>query len=311
MKSVLAALLFTVAISFAQVDVTSVTGQVTDPTGAAVPGASVTVTNMATGAKSNATTSDRGEYAVPALPGSSYSLSVSKPGFKTEVRDGVALIVGVPGTLNVKLSVGQTSETVEVTAGAEVVQTATRRRKHQLDGTISLRICLSPRGNAIELLVDAPGTQTPTNPRSSTINGMPKGAVNITIDGMNTKDNNLKSSDGYFSYIMPSVDALEEVTLATSAAGVDSTGQGGAQIKFVTRSGTNELHGGLFWQNRNTFFNADYYFNNQLRAAPRHRQAEPVRGARAAGPSRRTRSSFSGTTSCTASPAPISIRVLT
>jgi len=263
MKSVLAALLFSAAISFAQVDVTSVTGLVTDPTGAAVPGATITVTNMATGAKLNATTSDRGEYAVPALPAGGYRITVAKSGFKTETVDGVALIVGVPGTVNVKLTVGQTSETVEVTAGAEVLQTATADVNTNLTGRQLTDLPFATR-NAIELLVDAPGTQTPTNPRSSTINGMPKGALNITIDGMNTQDNNLKSSDGYFSYIMPSVDALEEVTLTTSAAGVDSTAQGGAQIKFVTRSGTNQLHGGVFWQDRNTFFNANYFYNNQV-----------------------------------------------
>ncbi len=93
---------------------------------------------------------------------------------------------------------------------------------------------------------------------------MPKGAINVTIDGMNTQDNNLKSSDGYFSYIYPSVDALEEVTMQTSGAGVDSTAQGGAQIKFVTRSGTNHWHGGGFWQVRNTDFDANYFFNQQV-----------------------------------------------
>ena len=58
--------------------------------------------------------------------------------------------------------------------------------------------------NAVELMVTQPGTATPTNPRSSTINGLPKGAINITIDGINTQDNYFKSSDGFFSYIMPS-----------------------------------------------------------------------------------------------------------
>ncbi|MBZ5624442.1 MAG: carboxypeptidase-like regulatory domain-containing protein [Acidobacteriia bacterium] len=263
MRRVLAALLFTAAIAFSQVDVTSVSGQVTDPTGASVPGATVSVINVATGAKLSATTTDRGDYVVPALPAGAYRITVTKSGFKTETIDGVALIVGVPGTVNVRLTVGQTSETVEVTAGAEILQTATADVNTNLTGRQLTDLPFATR-NAIELLVDAPGTQTPTNPRSSTINGMPKGALNITIDGMNTQDNNLKSSDGYFSYIMPSVDALEEVTLTTSAAGVDSTSQGGAQIKFVTRSGTNDIHGGTFWQNRNTFFNANYFYNNQV-----------------------------------------------
>ena len=69
--------------------------------------------------------------------------------------------------------------------------------------------------NAVELLVTQPGVQTPTNPRSSSVNGLPRGALNVTIDGMNTQDNMLKSSDGFFSYIYPTVDSLDELTVTT------------------------------------------------------------------------------------------------
>jgi hypothetical protein len=110
-------------------------------------------------------------------------------------------------------------------------------------------------------MVTQPGVSTPTNPRSSSINGLPKGALNITLDGMNTQDNLLKSSDGFFSYIYTPIDAVEEVTLSTSATDAVAGGEGAANIRFVTRSGTNEYHGGTFWQNRNTFFDANYYFN--------------------------------------------------
>lgn len=111
-------------------------------------------------------------------------------------------------------------------------------------------------------MVTQPGVSTPTNPRSSSINGLPKGALNVTIDGMNTQDSLLKSSDGFFSYIYTPIDAVEEITLSTSATDAAAGGEGAANIRFVTRSGTNEFHGGLFWQNRNSFFNANYYYNN-------------------------------------------------
>ena len=261
-KRLVMAFVLTAAFAFSQVNVTSVTGLVTDPTGAAVPAAEVAVTSVATGQITKTTTNEKGEYSVPSLPSGQYRISVSKAGFKVGTVDNVSLIVGVPGTVNIKLEVGQATETIEVQAGAEVVQAATADVSTNLTGKQLTDLPFATR-NAIELLVDAPGTSTPTNPRSSTINGMPKGALNITIDGMNTQDNNLKSSDGYFSYIYPSVDALEEVTLTTSAAGVDSTSQGGAQIKFVTKGGTNSFHGGGFWYNRNTFFNANYFYNNQ------------------------------------------------
>jgi len=259
-RLLLAALLAVAPLAFGQVDVSSISGIVKDPSGAAVPGASIDVISATTNSKYSVTTSDKGEYAIPAIPPGAYRVNVTKQGFKAE-NVTITLLVGVPGSLSIDLQVGATTETVQVTAGATLVQAETADVSTNLTGRQLTDLPFATR-NAIELLVDAPGTQTPTTPRSSTINGLPKGALNVTIDGMNTQDNYLKSSDGYFSYIFPSVDALEEVTLETSAAGVDSTSQGGAQIKFVTKSGTNQFHGGVFWQDRNTAFDANYYFNN-------------------------------------------------
>ncbi len=217
---------------------------------------------MATDAVAKTTTSERGEYSLPSILAGTYRVTVTKVGFKTESKINVAVNAGISVSANVRLELGQATETVEVASGAEMVQTANA----ELSSTITARqvqdLPFASR-NAVELLVTQPGTQTPTNPRSSSINGLPKGAINITIDGMNTQDNMLKSSDGFFSYIMPSVDSIEEVTMTTSASGVDSTSQGGAQIKFVTRSGTNQIHGGGFYQMRNTAFDANYYYNNQ------------------------------------------------
>jgi hypothetical protein len=264
MRALFIAALLTVApIAYSQVDVTSVSGIVKDPSGAAVPAANVEVTNIATNNKYKVATNEKGEYTVPSLASGRYSVEVAKAGFKAGKVLNVELSVGVPATVDVTLQIGQTSDTVEVTAGAAILQTETADVSTNISGRQLTDLPFATR-NAVELLVDAPGTSTPTTPRSSTVNGMPKGALNITIDGMNTQDNNLKSSDGYFSYIYPSVDALEEVTMTTSAAGVDSTSQGGTQIKFVTRSGTNQFHGGVFWQVRNTAFDANYFFNQQV-----------------------------------------------
>jgi hypothetical protein len=233
-----------------------------DPTGAAVPAAEITATNMDTGAVAKTTTGERGEFTLPSLLAAHYRVSGTKAGFKMQTSTGVEVNAGVTSTVNLKLEIGQATETVEVSAGAEMVQAASASLSSTLTTRQVVDLPFATR-NAVELIVTQAGAQTPTNPRSSSINGLPKGAINITIDGQNTQDNNLKSSDGFFSYIMPSVDAIEEVTLTTSAGGVDSTSQGGAQIKFVTKGGTNQFHGGSFYQARNTFFDANYYYNNQ------------------------------------------------
>jgi hypothetical protein len=263
MKRLFAVLLLVASSALAQINVTSVTGTVTDPTGAAVPGAAVQAVELATGVKFGTTTNDKGEYAIPSMPAGAYRISVSKAGFKAEQVENVTLIVNEPGTVNVKLEVGQATETVEVTAGAEIVQATTAEVNSSLTGRQMTDLPFATR-DAVELLVDVPGTSTPTTPRSSTVNGLPKGSLNISIDGMNTQDNMLKSSDGYFSYIMPSVDSLQEVSMSSSASGVDASAQGGVQVNFVTRSGTNQWHGGGFWQVRNTDFDANYYFNNAV-----------------------------------------------
>ena len=234
----------------------------TDPTGAAVPAADVTVTQVATHAIAKTTSNEKGEWTVPQLEGGTYEVSILKPGFKVATISNVALSAGAAQVVLTKLEVGQATETVTVTGGTEMVQATSAEITNTLTDRQVTELPFATR-NAVELMVTQPGTSTPTNPRSSTVNGLPKGAINITIDGINTQDQELKSSDGFFSYIMPSVDSLEEVTLTTSAAGADSTGQGAAQIKFVTKSGTNQFHGGGFYQIRNTFFDSNYYFNNE------------------------------------------------
>jgi hypothetical protein len=238
-------------------------GTVTDPQGSAVPAAQITVSNTATNAIFKTETGSDGEWTMPAMAAGSYRVSVGKTGFKTANTENVTLNAGVPVTINLRLELGQTTEVIEVTSGAEIIQATNATVSSTISSREVSELPFSSR-NAVELMVNMPGTQTPTNPRSSSINGLPKGALNVTMDGMNVQDNLLKSSDGFFSYIFPSPDALEEVTLTTSAAGVDGTSQGAAQIKFVTKSGSNEFHGGAFWQVRNTFFDANYYYNNQV-----------------------------------------------
>ena len=263
MKTTLLALLLCIFASLAFAQNGHFDGTVTDPSGAPVPAAAVAVTEIATHSVSKTVTNEKGEWTVPQLEGGTYQITVEKPGFKIATINNVALSAGAGQAVETKLEVGKSTETVTVTGGVDVVQATSAEITDTLTGRQVTELPFATR-NAVELMVTQPGTSTPTNPRSSTINGLPKGAINITIDGINTQDNDLKSSDGFFSYIMPSIDSLEEVTLTTSAAGADSTAQGAAQIKFITKSGTNQFHGGGFYQARNTFFNSNYYFNNEL-----------------------------------------------
>ncbi len=260
MKKLLTLLAACALLAYPQGATSPMSGTVTDPQGAVIPGADVTVTNTAVGVELKAASGERGEWTLPALPPATYRVVIAKTGFKKATIENIVVNAGVPSTVNVKLEIGATTESVVVEAGADILQTESATLASTIQAQQVAEIPFATR-NAVELMVTQPGVSTPTNPRSSSINGLPKGALNVTVDGMNTQDNLLKSSDGFFSYIYTPIDAVEEITLSTSATDAMSGGEGAANIRFVTRSGTNTFHGGVFSQNRNTYFNSNYYFN--------------------------------------------------
>jgi hypothetical protein len=259
----LAAVLLFAAASFAQVLTGRMEGTVSDPQGAAIPGAQVKVVNSQTGQAFNVVSDEKGYWALPSLSTATYKLTVSRQGFKTAALDDVKIDAGVPSTVNTTLEVGSITETVEVSAGAEILQTATATVSSTLVGRQLSELPFTSR-NLTELIVTQPGSATPGVPRSTSVYGLPQSALNVTLDGINIQDNSNRSSDGFFNAIFPRADAIEEMTVTSAAAGAESNAEGAVQIKMVTRSGTNNWHGGLFEQHRNQYFNANYYFNNLL-----------------------------------------------
>ena len=133
--------------------------------------------------------------------------------------------------------------------------------------------------NALPILagVDAVG-----GPRDATINGLPQTAINVTIDGVNV-NNNLQSTDGFYSMIRPQMDAVEEVTVTGAAGGAEGAGQGAVNIRFVTRSGTNNLDTSLYYYLRHPSLNSNYWFN-QRNGLPRNEVIVHQVGGRIGGP---------------------------
>ena len=263
MKKLLIALLLFAGIALAQVAITTapMDGTVTDQQDAVVAGAQVTVVSDI-GASFKTTTNERGQWALPSMPQGSYKVTVAMKGFRTTVIDGVAMNAGVPATVNAKLEVGAVTETVEVSGAQELVNTSSANVSATLEKRQMTELPTLSRGG-LDLLMSLSGIQTSGVDRNSTINGLPAGAISITVDGVNTQDqvNKSSSSSSYFTFIPIQQDSVEEVTLSTAAANADSTGEGAAQVKFITKSGTNDFHGGGFWQNRNTWFTANSFFN--------------------------------------------------
>ena len=244
----------------------SLTGTVTDPTGAVVPGASVTVKNNETGQSFTAKTNDEGTFTVPALASGLYTATISAKNFKQAKVTEIKIDAGKPSSVNVPLEIGSQAETVTIVGGGELLQTQTATVGTTLTGRQITDIPTASR-DALDLVLALPGTTTPGRPRTSSVNGLPKGALNITLDGINVQDNLLKSSDGFFTYVRPRTDAISEVTISTSNPGAESSAEGAVQIKFVTQGGSNEYHGGAYWYHRNPALNANYWFNNRDIAA--------------------------------------------
>ncbi len=284
--TLLLALLFAATGALAQVASTgSLAGTVTDSQSAVVAGATVTV-KSATGQEFTAATTDNGTFNVPSLSAGTYTVTITAGGFKQAVVPNVNVAVGTPSSLSVALEVGAPTETVTVTGGGggDVLQTQSATVGTTITGR---QIVEQPQASrdALDLVTLLPGVQTTGRPRTSTANGLPRGALNITIDGTNVQDNLIRSQDGFFTYVRPRIDAIDEVTVSTATPGAESSGEGAIQIKFITRSGTNDLNGSLYWYHRNPVLNANYYFSN-LAGQPRARLLLNQYGGRVGGPIR-------------------------
>jgi hypothetical protein len=171
---------------------------------------------------------------------------------------------------------------VTIVGGGEVLQTQTANVGNVIVGRQITELPFTSR-DALDLVLALPGTQTPARPRSSTINGLPRGSLTITMDGLPDQAEDSKSSDGFFTFVRPRIDAIEEVSLSSAVPGAESSGDGAVQIKFNTRRGGTEFHGSGYWYHRNTSLNANYYFNN-IAGQPRQRMLLNQPGVRVSGP---------------------------
>jgi carboxypeptidase family protein/TonB-dependent receptor-like protein len=250
----------------------SLSGTVTDTSGGIVPGANVIVKRMDTGLASEAVTNGEGQFTVPALSAGKYSVMVSLAGFKTVTINDVEVRAGLAAGVAVKMEVGGVQEQVVVSGGSEIVATQSSTVSQTLTSQQIGSLPLTSR-SGLDFVVNLPGVNTPGGSRNSTVNGLPQGAINITLDGMSIQDNYLKTTDGFFARVSPRLDSIEEVTVTSAANGADSGGQGAVNIKFVTKSGTNSFKGNIFHTLRHDGLNANTFFNN------RNLPADPKTGA--------------------------------
>jgi hypothetical protein len=241
--------------SFAQAGRAELFGVIHDASGLAVPGATVQAEDQATMIRYSGTSDERGEYHLVGLPASNYVVTVEQPSFRNYRQNGITLRLAERVPLDVTLQVGQTSETVEVTAAAPVLQTASGEVSMNMDEKKVTTLPLDGR-NFIPLVTMAPGVALPGGgsvlPR---INGSRPRTNEYMYDGISV----LQPEPGQVVYY-PIIDGIAEFKLNVNAYSPEYGRSNGGTVMVIGKSGTNQLHGSAFEFFRNEALNARNYF---------------------------------------------------
>lgn len=245
-----------------------ISGAVTDSTGAAIPGATVVATRIATGETSTVSSNGSGDFVFPSLPPAEYSVSVTANGFAGFVQKGVALQADQAITVNVMLNVGTSTQTVNVEAAAPQVDTTTGTLSQvigqrqvsdlPLNGRNAAALTTLVAGVAIAPNAQADQGATKTFPGAVTItaNGTRVGQTNYLLDGGNNVDEYTNVNAPF-----PMPDALQEFSVQTSNYNAEYGQNAGGVVNIITQSGSSQYHGSLFEFLRNRAFNAANYFS--------------------------------------------------
>ena len=271
---------FTCHIAVAQDTTATILGNVTDPTGAEVPKAAVTVTNLETNVTVNTVTTDSGAYTVPNLNPGNYSVVVKMLGFQTASITNLTVSAGDRRRADATLAVGAASETVEITTVAPVLQTDTSSIGSNVSNRAVQDLPLNGR-NFINLAQIIPGAaegapnsissgtrpddRRPTS--SVSVNGQSEVLNDQLVDGLDNNERVIGTIG-----VRPAIDSIQEVRILTNTFSADGGRAGGALINVITKSGTNNFHGSLYEFFRNDKLNAYAYQFGAHAPKPRLRQ---------------------------------------
>src|SRR6266576_2897832 len=277
----------------AQVSGATVSGTVTDPSGATVPNAQITVTDIGKQASRTVTTDSDGFYTAPNFVPGIYEVRATAPGFSTKVQSGIQLTVGAKQVLNIRMAVGQVTETVQVTTEAPQVELMSSTLGNVVNSTTVVELPLNGRDwsqlATLESGVNTLQTQITTGftaPRGNrgfgaqlTISGTRPQVNNYRLDGISLVDYS-GGSPGSVLGITMGVDAVGEFSVLTSNYSAEYGRTSGGVLNAVTRSGKNQFHGDAYWFIRDEGFDARGYFDTAS-VPPFHRNQF---GASAGGP---------------------------
>src|SRR5579863_466288 len=253
---------------FGQAATASISGRVTDASGAAVPNATIIIKNSATSATQTASTDEQGRYTLLDLPIGPYDLTVSKTGFQNAARTGLTLTVGATPVLDIQMTVGQASETVSVNAEAVQVETSTSAVSALVNQTQMRELPLNGR-DWEQLILLAPGVASYPSGGSSALTSVanaysisgtrPEGYSNM-LDGEDMLNWWQRNAGGNVTGTSLGIEGIAEFQTLTGTYGAQYGGNGGA-INAVSKSGTNVFHGSVYEFFRNSDLDSRGFFD--------------------------------------------------
>jgi len=280
---------------FAQRDLSTLAGTITDTSGGAVANANVTITEVATGQVYQILTNSLGEFVRPALKPSTYTVSVSAPGFKKSEQKDVLLTAGERTGITITLTVGDINQTVEVAAEAPLLQTESTQVGAALNTKMVTDVPLGGTRNLTYLARLSPGVVPAEQGARDSANGgfsangvRSNGQNNFLLNGV---DNNINTIDflNQTAYaIAPAIDAVSEISIQTNGYSAEYRRAAGGVINVTLKSGTNQLHGSLFEYLQNRDLDANTWTNNRA-GQPRGPFRQNQFGAAAGGPIKKNR----------------------
>ncbi len=259
----------------------TLTGVLRDPNGANLPGVSVVVKNLGTGATRSTTSGEDGHWSIPGLPVGTYEVTYESTGFKKLVRDRVEVEASVPRTLEDKLEVGEIGAVINITEGAALITPETSAVARQLSSEQLVQVPTSTR-SFTQLLSAEAGVSSDLSPvltngngnQSPSVNGTRTTSTSLFFNGVDAT--NITSNEGSLNgNIAPAPETLAEVKLQTSLYDASTGRSGGGNFQLVTKSGTNQFNGSAYFYIQNEKFNAnDFFFNKDGIDRPKARRNE-------------------------------------
>jgi outer membrane receptor protein involved in Fe transport len=273
----LLSLLALTGAAFAQSEIggASLNGTITDPSGAVVSGARVTASNQDTGLARSVTTSEAGLYNFGRLPVGAYTLSVEATGFKQLRKSSIPLNIGAVVTFDLRLEIGATQETVNITAEVPVVEISRSQTSTAVNEKAVRELPINGR-NFLDFVTLTPGViRDPARGGDLSFAGQRGTSNSLLIDGGDANNTFFGQSSGRAGTRNPytfSLEAVQEFQVNASAYNAETGRAGAGVMNVVTKNGTNDFHGGLFWFFRDKSMNANTFFNNSrgIRKQPYH-----------------------------------------